>query len=218
MIIDWLKEKTYKYRLLKAIKTYNSKNEDKMVMVQNVATFQKMRGENNSIIIGDGFIAYSPKFVILGNNNIIRLGNNVILGPGVSFVIQGNNCHITVGCKTTMTHSVEILVQEDEMFIEIGENCMLSNTINIRTSDSHPIYSQDSNSRINPPKPVIIEDNVWVAPNTKIMKGSRIGFGSIIGTYTIVNKTIPCNCLAVGMPAKVVKEGVRWSREKMFEC
>ena len=48
------------------------------------------------------------------------------------------------------------------------------------------------------------------------MKGCTIGRGAIIGSNTIVTKDIPPNSLAVGMPAKVVKSNVSWSRDKLF--
>ena len=99
----------------------------------------------------------------------------------------------------------------------LGEHCLLSHDIVIRTSDSNPIYSTINGIRLNSPKSVKIGSNVWIAPNTKIMKGAIIGDGSIIGSDSMVNKEIPKNCLAVGHPARVVKENVMWRGEKLFE-
>ena len=93
---------------------------------------------------------------------------------------------------------------------------MFSNNIVVRTSDSHPIYRIDDNQRINPAKSVTIGNHVWVAPNTKIMKGVNIENGSIIGSDTIVTKVIPENSLAVGHPARVVKSNIKWTRENLF--
>ena len=106
--------------------------------------------------------------------------------------------------------------QEDDMQIEVGKDCMFSNTIVVRTSDSHPIYKMETGERINQPKSVVIGDHVWIAPNAKIMKGAIIGAGSVIGSDTMVNKTIPSNCLAVGTPAKIVKENIYWTRKSLF--
>ena len=92
---------------------------------------------------------------------------------------------------------------------------MFSNNIIVRTSDSHPIYDNKRN-RINPAKSVIIGEHVWIAPNSKIMKGVTIGNGSIIGSDTMVTKSLPDNVLAVGHPAKIVKEDILWTRENLF--
>ena len=92
---------------------------------------------------------------------------------------------------------------------------MLSNTIIIRTSDSHPIYNNEG-VRINPAKSIHIGDHVWIAPNSKIMKGVTIGDGCIIGSDTMVTKDLSNNVLAVGYPAKIVKTDVRWTRDNLF--
>lgn len=97
-----------------------------------------------------------------------------------------------------------------------GKDCMFSNTIIVRTSDSHAIIDTITHKRINPAKNVIIGDHVWIAPSTTIMKGAKIGSNTIIGSHTLVTKEIPSNVLAVGMPAKIVKEGVTWSREDII--
>lgn len=54
-------------------------------------------------------------------------------------------------------------------------------------------------------KPPIIEDNVWIGANCIIMKGITIGEGSVIGAGSIVTKDIPPYSIAVGVPAKVIK-------------
>lgn len=92
---------------------------------------------------------------------------------------------------------------------------MLSNTIVIRTSDSHPIYNS-SGERINPAKSIHIGNHVWIAPNSKIMKGVTIGNGCIIGSDTMVTKDLPDKVLAVGHPAKIVKTDIYWTREELF--
>lgn len=93
---------------------------------------------------------------------------------------------------------------------------MFSNHIIVRTSDSHPIYDMATGNRINPAKDIYIGDHVWIAPDTKIMKGAVIGNGSIIGSNSMVSKEIPANSLAVGMPAKVVKQDIKWTREDII--
>ncbi len=53
---------------------------------------------------------------------------------------------------------------------------------------------------------VIIEDNVQIGVGSIIMPGVRIGKGAIIGAGSVVTKDIPQGCLAMGVPAKVVKD------------
>lgn len=173
-------------------------------------------GLNNVIRIGKNSFIKSATVRIHGNNNQLIIDDNVIIGPNCSFWMEGNNCRIHIGSKTTVTRDVQLNCQENNMEISLGQDCMLSNSIIIRTSDSHPIYDRDTGNRINLPKSISIGNHVWIAPNTKIMKGSIIEDGCIIGSDTTVNSTIPYQSLAVGRPCRVVKNGVRWTRENLF--
>ena len=53
--------------------------------------------------------------------------------------------------------------------------------------------------------PVLIEENVWIGESVSILPGVTIGRGSIIGAQSVVSKSVPPNCIAVGAPAKVIK-------------
>lgn len=172
-------------------------------------------GTNNIIVVGENTYFNKTTIRIRGNNNKIIFGKNIYVGEKCSFWMEGDNINITIGEMTTFTHTVHFCAQENGQYIHIGEDCMFSNNIVVRTSDSHPIY--DSNGiRINNPKPVIIENHVWIAPNSKIMKGAIVHSGCVVGSNTMVSKEIPSNALAVGQPAKVVKENIKWTREILF--
>ena len=173
-------------------------------------------GLNNVIRIGKNSFIKSATVRIHGNNNQLIIDDNVIIGPNCSFWMEGNNCRIHIGSKTTVTRDVQLNCQENDMEISLGQDCMLSNNIIIRTSDSHPIYDENTGNRINLPKSISIGNHVWIAPNTKIMKGAIIGDGCIIGSDTTVSKIIPPQSLAVGRPCKIVKTGVKWTRENLF--
>lgn len=173
-------------------------------------------GSGNNLEIGRNCHLLKTSIHIVGNNNRIVFGNNCRVGNNCSFWMEGNNITIQVGQGTTFTHSVHFCAQEDNTTIHVGMDCMFSNTITVRTSDSHPIYDTSSGERINPARDVIIGNHVWIAPGAKVMKGAKIGDNSIIGSNTMVTNEIPCNCLAVGAPSKVVKTKVNWTREKIF--
>ena len=52
---------------------------------------------------------------------------------------------------------------------------------------------------------IIIEDNCWIAANVTILGGVKISSGSVVGAGAVVTKDIPANSVAIGVPAKVVK-------------
>ena len=167
-------------------------------------------------MIGKASVLDHTKIRIRGNNNSLIVGSNVHVGRGCSFWMEGDNISIIIGDHTTFTHTVHFCAQENDMRIEVGEDCMFSNHIIVRTSDSHPIYDFETKQRINPSASVKIGNHVWIAPHSVIMKKSDIGDGAIIGSHTMVNKSVPANSLAVGMPVRVVKNNIAWTREKLF--
>lgn len=51
----------------------------------------------------------------------------------------------------------------------------------------------------------IIGNDVWLGTGVTVLRGVRIGDGAIIGANAVVTKNIPDYCIAVGVPAKVIK-------------
>ncbi len=54
-------------------------------------------------------------------------------------------------------------------------------------------------------KPVVIKNGARISINVTILPGVTIGENSVIGAGAVVTKDIPDNCLAIGVPARVVK-------------
>jgi len=93
--------------------------------------------------------------------------------------------------------------------IRIGTGCMFANPTDIRTTDHHPILDA-TGARLNPDRDVVIGDRVWLARDVTLLKGSKIGSDVVIGVGSIVTGEIPSNCVAAGIPARVVREGITW--------
>ncbi len=87
--------------------------------------------------------------------------------------------------------------------VQIGDNVRIAPYTVILDSDFHDIKDHFSKGAV---MPVIIEDNVWIATRSTILKGVRIGKGSVIAAGSVVTKDIPPNCVAAGVPAKVIKQ------------
>ncbi|MCB8875266.1 acetyltransferase [Acidisoma silvae] len=55
-----------------------------------------------------------------------------------------------------------------------------------------------------------MEDGVWLGEEVAVMKGAVIGAGSAVGFRSVVTTTIPPNSLAVGIPARVIRDRITW--------
>ena len=170
-------------------------------------------GENNKITVGQHSHITNVTFFIRGDNHSVDIGQNCFVSGG-SFWFEDDNCKIIIGSKTTV-ESAHFAAVESYSVINIGEDCMLATNIEIRTSDSHSIIDSNTMKRINDPGNVIIGNHVWIAASVSILKGVSIGNNSIVGTGSVVSRNIPSGVIAVGMPARVVKENVTWCRERL---
>lgn len=94
---------------------------------------------------------------------------------------------------------------------------MLADNIDIRCGDSHSIIDLSTGKRINYAKNISINDQVWIAAHTQILKGVTIGSNSVIAKGAVVTKDIPSNCIAAGVPAKVVKSNNSWERQRIYD-
>lgn len=169
------------------------------------------KGKGNIFMSGKNARCSNLFIEIRGNNNSIVIGDNVSIRKNCHFSINGNDSKNVVGENCSMTSFVHLECNENEQSIIIGKDCMFSNHIHIRTNDSHPIYTKGTNSRINPPKSVNIGNHVWLGASVTILKGVHIDDGSIVGAHSIVTHDIPANMIAVGIPARIVKENVEWT-------
>ena len=92
---------------------------------------------------------------------------------------------------------------QDQGGIEIGDGSLIGHNTTIATlnHDFNPLKRQNLT-----PSPVKIGKNVWIGSDCTILPGVIIGDGAIIGAGSVVTKSIPANPIAVGNPARVIKE------------
>lgn len=99
--------------------------------------------------------------------------------------------------------------------ISIGKQCLIGEDVVIQGHDAHGIVDIDTLELINSEDAqTIIEPRVWLGKRVIVLPGNRICQGAIIGAASVVTKDVPACTLAVGIPAKVIKHGVTWSRSR----
>lgn len=100
-------------------------------------------------------------------------------------------------------------------YVEIGENVLIAGRVyisdhNHRFSEiDKPILAQG----IEAGGKVVIEENAWLGEGCVILPGVTVGKNSIIGSNAVVTKDVPPYSIAVGIPAKIIKQYDQLSKE-----
>lgn len=172
-------------------------------------------GNNNTIEIGEGTKLYGVKITMIGDGHSLKLGKKCIIKMG-KFHFKNSDCEIIIG-EHTSTEGVDIIINEPGSRISVGDDCMFSHDIHIRNGDSHSIIDQKSKRRVNFSKNIVIGDHVWVGAYAKILKGSVCKSDSIIGLGSIVSGEVESNTIVAGVPARLVKTGITWTRKRYYD-
>jgi acetyltransferase-like isoleucine patch superfamily enzyme len=90
--------------------------------------------------------------------------------------------------------------------IAVGKRVLIGTHVEVYDSDFHGLrVSERIKSNAEWALPVVIEDDVFIGSNVRILKGVTIGKGSVIANSALVTKDIPAGVVAGGNPARVIK-------------
>jgi len=170
------------------------------------------------------------KKAIVGSNFICGPGTSLYLESKESFRVKvGNNVTLTdaelrcyregrieIGDNCWFSLRTQIISCSE---IRIGNNSIFARDVYISDTNEHPIdplirrqQTIEMLQTNSPPdryqsetKPVEIGEDVWVGERACILKGVKIGNGSIIAANSVVTKDVPEGVVVAGNPAKIVK-------------
>ena len=137
----------------------------------------------------------------------LEVGENTLFEPGV-WITAPAPARVRIGSGTFLNLGVTVAALN---LVEIGDHCMFANGCFITDADhrfddpDRPITWQGFQTK----GPTRVGDNVWCGANVVITTGVTIGERSVIGANSVVNTDIPPFSIAVGAPARVVKQITR---------
>lgn len=146
------------------------------------------------------------KFSLVGKINLIntniKLGKNVTIYPDVTFFGDGI---IDIGDNVAIGQGTIIYSSKDGGGVKIGKDTMIAAQCYIIDTDHGMKRDTLIREQKNTSSPINIGSDVWIAAGVKVLKGSIIDDGAIIGASSLVKGEIEKNAIAVGTPAKVKK-------------
>lgn len=113
--------------------------------------------------------------------------------------------HVGKGSKITRT----VIIEESRPdLITIGKNVWITAGCQLLCHQRDLTYYKVGQPVMDCPlkyAPVVIKDGAHIGIGSIIMPGVTIGEGAVIGAGSVVTRDIPPYCVAVGVPAKVIK-------------
>lgn len=160
----------------------------------------------NRVDYAGGIKFYGLPHIRTASSSKVSIGANCVFRSSATSNLVGINRR----CILFADVNAEVRIGEKSGFSGTVIGCFKSIRLgkNVRCGANTLITDGDwhfGDSRIGPPKPVEIGDNVWLGVNVIVLKGVRIGANTIIGAGSVVVSDIPADSIAAGNPCKVIK-------------
>jgi maltose O-acetyltransferase len=110
--------------------------------------------------------------------------------------------YISIGAGTFVNFDCILL---DVAEIRIGANCQLATRVQLLTP-THPIDPEPRRAGWEAAEPITIGDNVWLGGGAIVCPGVTIGENTVVGAGAVVTRDLPAGVVAVGTPARVLRE------------
>ena len=160
---------------------------------------------DNAYIMSNIYVRGGQK-IIIGNNFYCYWGVRIetySCHNGMKFnpqIIIGNNVSINPDCHIGAINRIEIhdgVLMASRVFITDHFHGKINREELLVSPQKRILFAKGT---------VIIKKNAWLGEGVAVMPGVSMGENSVIGANAVVTKDIPDNSIAVGIPAKVIKQ------------
>jgi tetrahydrodipicolinate N-succinyltransferase len=139
------------------------------------------------LVRNDGRLTFGPGAVLRS----IVAPIEIYVGPQGTMVV-GQGSHLNSGGTYTAMSR-----------IEIGERVEVAPYVSVYDTSFHALYER---TRAPDPRPVIIEDDVWIGAKCTVLPGVRIGRGAVIMANSLVTRNVEPFTIVGGVPAEQVAQ------------
>ncbi len=154
--------------------------------------------------LAQGFPAqsFSRTRTVLLRSAGMRIGMSSLVQGPIRITGEGNPCeNVSIGAFTLISGSLHCDIGAP---LRIGDRVRIGHDVSLLTVD-HRVGPEEMRSGERRFGTIEIGDGAWLASRVVVLPGVRIGAGSIVAAASVVTRDIPPNTLAVGAPARVVR-------------
>ena len=162
-----------------------------------------MIDKSSKLIIGDDVELRRNIEIRVHGTAEINIGNKVRIDRGVR-ILAANKAKITIG-DSTRIGLYTVFNGGDS--ITIGKKTLISGFVYLQTS-MHGFRSKSVSVQEQgyEHKPIILEEDTWLGTHVVVMPGVTIGQGSVVGSNSVVTKSVLPFKVMAGIPAIELKE------------
>ena len=167
------------------------------------------RGQRFGSFGANSVICFPPTTIF--NEQYIQIGSGTMFGPGVSL-------------SAGMVPGQQMI---SDPVISVGDRCLIGKgsgivghlqiTIGDDVWTGHHVYITDQNhgyddldipisKQVMPERSVSIGSGSWLGHGTVVLPGANVGSHVVVGANSVVTGDLPDNCVAAGVPARVIKQ------------
>ena len=172
----------------------------------------RMRGSNNTLVVHKEARLKGLKVFFDSDNGRVEIGPSTKGLPMLSVTVRaGLDATVRLGRDVSSTSRAYVSATEGTSVV-IGNDVMLATGNELRADDAHAIFDVDTGERVNVSRSIVVGDHVWLSKDVVVLGGVTIGSGTVVGYRSVVTRSLPNNCVAVGTPAHVIRKNVAWER------
>lgn len=162
------------------------------------------------LAFGEGSIICFPVTALYGER-FIRIGERTVIGPHATVSAGVSPAHelapgpaLSIGDRCLIGRGSGIVAHES---IEIGDDVFTGHYVYV-TDANHGYVDPDVpvGRQFAEPKPVSIGAGSWIGHGAIVLPGAQIGRHVVVGAGSVVTGTLPDYSVAIGSPARVVRE------------
>lgn len=147
-------------------------------------------------IRGSSFLMSRSSMIRVARGARVRIGEGTTIGPQARIVARVDldiGADVFIGKNSTIVAFSAVRIEDGVL---IGENCSIH-------SENHGAAGRRQQFRSSP---IRIARDAWLGAGVVVLPGVNIGEGATVGANAVVTRDVPSRSVAVGVPARVVRQ------------
>jgi acetyltransferase-like isoleucine patch superfamily enzyme len=136
------------------------------------------------------------------NEGRLTLGDRVRLDSTLAplELVTTPTGHLEIGNNVFINYGTSIVAGSH---VRIGNDCLIGTHVMVMDCDFHRVEDKSWDTT---GQPIVLEDRVWLANRSIVLKGVTIGHDAVVAAGAVVTRDVPPRTVVAGNPARVVRE------------